>query len=157
MKIREITLGLDTSESGRTVSIYLGENFALNVRENDRYLKDCLSDGVCSVGVPKCACDLFAKYELYQITQENNPEVMKVLRSVFLRDNERDFKAEEKQIGKRIVKKTAKLKLKNDRTIVELLNDKEFRKLDSSMEVGKRPDVGKDTSTKAQKKRRKNM
>ncbi|MDR2737419.1 MAG: hypothetical protein LBB18_00555, partial [Puniceicoccales bacterium] len=121
-------------------------------------LKDCLSDGVCSVGVPKCACDLFAKYELYQITQENNPEVMKVLRSVFLRDNERDFKAEEKQIGKRVVSKTAKLKLKNDRTIVELLNDKEFKKLDSSMRVGKPLCVvEKGSPPKNQKRHGKNM
>jgi hypothetical protein len=160
MKVREVTLGLSyiPGQLGRTVSIYLGEHFALNVHEGDRYLKDCLVDGTCSIGVPKRGCDLFIKHKLYQITHEDNPEVMGVLCKVFLKDNERDFKVEERRIGERIVGKTAKLKLKNDKTIVELLNDGEFKKLDSSMELGKHLDAAeRDSSSKNLKRQRKNM
>jgi hypothetical protein len=129
MKTTEITLSLDSTpeQFGYTVSINLGP-FTLDVNEGDRYLRDCIREGICKVGVPKRACNLFAKHRLYQITRESNPEIMRILKKVFLDENVKDFVAE--KINGREVK-ILKLKLQRDETIPGLLNDPDFQKLNS--------------------------
>jgi hypothetical protein len=131
MNIKKITVGLDETQGpyNRVVSLYLGNDFAINIREGDRYLYDSIRDGACNVGVPEWACNLFVKYGLYKITQEANPEVIGVLKKVFLNRNTNDFEECERQIGQRTVLKAMELKLSKDRTIVALIDDPEFRSL----------------------------
>jgi hypothetical protein len=63
------------------------------------------------------------------MTQEANPEVIRVLKKVFLNRNTNDFEECESQIGQRTALKAMELELSKNRTIVALINDPEFRNL----------------------------
>jgi hypothetical protein len=122
------------------ITLYLGNNFAINVREGDRYLYESIKDGVCRIKIPKEACDLFTKHGLYRISAMENPEVMRVLKKVFLNCDTKDFREIEKKIGQRVVRKSMELKLTKDRTIVPLINDPEFERLDKSISNDSKPE-----------------
>jgi hypothetical protein len=125
-----IQISLDTEKSdtynkSQIVNIHLGR-FALRVRSDDRYLTDCLLDGYCDVRIPSDAVDVFMKHKLHQFTNQSNPEIMDILKNVFVRHNEERFKSTSIQ-----TRKTLSLKLEKDKTIPGLLNDPDFQRLNS--------------------------
>jgi hypothetical protein len=103
----------------KTMEIHLG-NFKLRVYEGDEHLTECLYDGECHVPIPKEAERVFRRHEIYLLTEKSNPEVISMLRKVFVDRDESDFK------GKSLSRRTAKVALKKDKTICALLENKEF-------------------------------
>ncbi|MDR1233170.1 MAG: hypothetical protein LBJ75_02845 [Puniceicoccales bacterium] len=107
------------------VSIYLGE-FLLKVRGDDRHITDYFYDGICDVGVPSNAANLFIKHKLYEFTDKSNPTIMSILRKVFIDQDNSGFKS--KKLNNRRVK-CCTVDVSNDQKIQGLLNDPEFKAL----------------------------
>jgi hypothetical protein len=139
-----IQISLDTKKSdtynkSQIVNIHLG-GFSLQVRSDDRYLTDCLLDGYCNVRIPSNAVDVFMKHKLYQFTDQSNPEIMNILRNVFIEHNEAGFISKNLQ-GRKV--KALSLELKQDKAIPGLLNDPNFQRLNSKNDSQRKSDNDK--------------
>jgi hypothetical protein len=124
MKTPEIKMSLVWPDDCpyKTMEIHLG-NFKLRVYEEDEHLTERLCDGKCHVLIPGEAENVFRKHKIYLLTEKSNPEVISMLRKVFVDQDEGDFK------GRSLSRRTAKVELKKDKTIRALLADKEFIRL----------------------------
>jgi hypothetical protein len=120
-----INLYLDTSGAYNILEIKLGK-FSLSVAENDRYLTECLNNGYCDIDLPNDAFDVMFKHKLFKLQENTNPEIMQVLKDVFVRCDEKGFKDTSIQ-----TRKVLNLELKEDKIIPGLLSDPNFQKLNS--------------------------
>jgi hypothetical protein len=118
---RKITVDLiwPDNSSYKIAEINLGK-FKLKIYEDDEHLTENLYDGKCPVPIPAAAKHVFRKHELYLLTEKSNPEIINLLRKVFAEYDDSDFK------GKSLDRRTAEVTLKNDKTINDLLRDKNF-------------------------------
>jgi hypothetical protein len=139
MNETKINIYLDTSKTYDVVEIELGK-FSISIAGNDRYLTECLNDGYCDVDLPNNAFDVMFKHKLFKLTKTRNPEIMRILKNVFVRHNEEGF--ESKNLRGRSVK-VFQLELKQDKTIPSLLNDPAFRQLNSKNDSQQKPNSDK--------------
>jgi hypothetical protein len=115
----------------RTAEIKLGK-FKLSVHEGDEHLTENLYDGMCPVPIPAGVKHVFRKHKLYLLTKNSNPEIIKLLRKVFVDQDDSDFKGESLDL------RTAEVVLKKDKTINSLLCDSSFIALNKGQKADRR-------------------
>jgi hypothetical protein len=114
---KTIDVYLDKGGNYDEVSIMLG-NVPIVIQADGRYLTECLQNGYCDIDMPSNAFDVMWKHRVFRFKNGTNPEIMKMLRDVFVHRNEKRFKDTGVQS-----RKVLHLTLRKDKTIPGLLDD----------------------------------
>ncbi len=130
MKIMKINL--NCGANNEIIAQLNFKQIPVYIYENTRYLLDDLYDGYCQLPLQnEKTYDLFAKHNVQKITQKSNPNLMRELINLFVKNDYMN--------NGHLVKREIKVNISDDENIQELFEDEDFKHLNE--EISKNKDV----------------